>query len=37
MLQQKTKKHLHLNVDNTALDQVSDFNFRGLTINEHLN
>ncbi len=31
------KKHLHLNVENTAIGQVNDFNFLGLTINEHLN
>ncbi len=34
---QKNEKHLHLNVENTAIDQVSDLNFLGLTINEHLN
>ncbi len=34
---QKRMNHLHLNVENTAIDQVSDFNFLGLTINEHLN
>ncbi len=33
----KKISHLHLNVENTAIDQVSDFNFLGLTINEHLN
>ncbi len=33
----KKKNHLHLNVENTAIDQVSDFNFLGLTINKHLN
>ncbi len=27
---------LHLNIENIAIDQVSDFNFLGLTINEHL-
>ncbi len=34
---QKQINHLHLNVKNTAIDQVSDFNFLSLPINEHLN
>ncbi len=34
---QKEINHLHLNVENTAIDQVRDFNFLGLTIKEHLN
>ncbi len=34
---QKRMNHLHLDVENTAINQVSDFNFHGLTINEHLN
>ncbi len=33
----KKQKHLHLNIENTAINQVSDFNFLGLTINEHIN
>ncbi len=34
-----TKKadELHLNIENTFIDRVSDFTFIGLTINEHLN
>ncbi len=33
----KRINHNHLNVGNTSIDQVSDFNFLGITINEHLN
>ncbi len=33
----KKTKHLHLNVENTAIDQVSHLNFLGLTITEQLN
>ncbi len=28
---------LQLNIENTSIDRVGDFNFLGLTINEHLN
>ncbi len=34
---QKRIKQLHLNIENIAIDRVIDFNFLGLTINEHLN
>ena len=34
---QKRINQLQLNIENTAIDRVKDFNFLGLTINEHLN
>ena len=34
---QKKVGPLQLNIENTPIDRVSDFNFLGLTINEHLN
>ncbi len=34
---QKKVDLLQLNIENTPIDRVSDFNFLGLTINEHLN
>ncbi len=34
---QKRVGHLQLYIENTSIDRVSDFNFHGLTINEHLN
>ncbi len=34
---QKRINQLHLNIENIAIDQVSDFKLLGLTINEHLN
>ncbi len=34
---QKRINQLQLNIENIAIDRVSDFNFLGLTINEHLN
>ncbi len=34
---QKKVDPLQLNIENTSIDEVSDFNFLGLTINEHLN
>ncbi len=37
MIFHKKINHLHLNVENTAIDQISDLNFLGLTINDHLN
>ncbi len=33
----KRINQLQLNIENIAIDRVSDFNFLGLTINEHLN
>ncbi len=34
---QKKVGLLQLNIENTSIDRVGDFNFLGLTINEHLN
>ncbi len=33
----KRVDRLQLNIENVPIDRVSDFNFLGLTINEHLN